>query len=221
MKLPADPKLPIFGGTDYARSLYQRLYALFRQIAAAVNGNVDDISANATAITQMQADAQWLGKAIGEPFGLRDDLAGVTAPPTDSPDFRFIKLTAGDAYNAGVLTSESVSGSAPLVVATAVISLSGSPLNGKTVNLLNTEGRFLRGGTASGTLQDSQNLSHTHAPNTPLQFVVNTYPTGTNLLNPSSGAGNMNLNGGQTTAASGGSEARPRNQSATLYMRIL
>jgi len=50
MKLAADPKLPIFGSTDYARSLYQRLYALFRSIAAAVNGNADDIATNTSAI---------------------------------------------------------------------------------------------------------------------------------------------------------------------------
>jgi len=57
MKLPADPKLPIFGGTDYARSLYQRLYALFRQISAAVNGNADAIDANAQAVSWLKSTA--------------------------------------------------------------------------------------------------------------------------------------------------------------------
>lgn len=38
MKLPNDPRLPAPGGPDYAQSLYQRLYTLFRDIAGAVNG---------------------------------------------------------------------------------------------------------------------------------------------------------------------------------------
>jgi hypothetical protein len=49
MKLPSDPRLPTFGGPDYAKSLYARLYALFRSIAQAVNGNADGIGKAATA----------------------------------------------------------------------------------------------------------------------------------------------------------------------------
>lgn len=212
MKLPADPKLPIFGGADYARSLYQRLYALFRQITMAVNANADDISARATV-----TEAPWLGKVVGEPFGLRDDLAGVPVPPTDNSLYRFIRLTAADPYNTGVLTSESVSGSAPLVVATAVISLAASPLNGRTVNLWNTERRFARAG-AAGTLADDALQTHGHTINI---GTTTSGPSGAGYVpfGPSANTGSygtINTGGGRTA-----NETRPRNQGVTYYMRIL
>lgn len=94
----------------------------------------------------------WALQPIGVPIPIQTHLAGVVAPPTDNPNYRYIKLTASDSYNTGVLTSESVSGSAPLVQATAVINLSGSPINGQTVRLINTERRFLRPGS-SGTVE--------------------------------------------------------------------
>lgn len=98
---------------------------------------------------------QWYCKAVGEIFYLRDDLTGVAIPPQTSPDFRYIKLTAGDAYNTGALDTESVTGSAPLVIATAKISFAASPLNGLTVNLINTERRVLRAGSSGVVEQDA------------------------------------------------------------------
>jgi len=57
MKLPSDPRLPTFGGPDYAKSLYARLYALFRSIAQAINGNADGIAEAATAAgTSVESD---------------------------------------------------------------------------------------------------------------------------------------------------------------------
>lgn len=162
MKLGTDPRLPILSGQDYQRNLYARLYDIFRSHAAAVNAVDDASTQNAADIAELLNNAQWYGKAVGEVFCLRDDLAGVVAPPTNNAAFRFIKLTAGDAYNTGALTTESVTGTAPLVVATAVISLAGSPLNGQTVNLWNTERRIPRAGS-SGVLQDGANMAHTHA----------------------------------------------------------
>lgn len=100
-------------------------------------------------------------KLIGEVFSVRTDLVGHVLPPTNSPEFRYIVLTASDAYNSGVLINESVTGSAPNVVATAEIDYPSSPFHGQTVNLINTERRTLRAGD-SGTLQDGQNESHTH-----------------------------------------------------------
>jgi hypothetical protein len=47
-----------------------------------------------------------------------------------------------------------------------VISEPLSPMNGQTLPNLNSDGRFLRGGTTSGTLQSSQNKSHSHGPGT-------------------------------------------------------
>src|SRR5690606_23096161 len=87
-------------------------------------------------------------------------MSGCPLPPTDNPNFRFIKLTAGDAYNTGVLTAESVTGTAPLVQATAQISLAGSPVNGATVHLINTERSGLRAGDSGTFQQDAlQNIT--------------------------------------------------------------
>lgn len=43
MKLSTDPRLPILGGPDHERSMYQRLYALFRQIINVINSHADEI----------------------------------------------------------------------------------------------------------------------------------------------------------------------------------
>src|SRR5690606_5652696 len=100
-------------------------------------------------------DVAWLSFPIGMPFPLFTHLVGVDEPPTDNPGFRYIKLTASDAYNAGVLTDESVAGSAPLVVATAKIDDALSPMDGETVHLINTERRVLRAGS-SGVVENDQ-----------------------------------------------------------------
>lgn len=112
-------------------------------------------------ITRSDSDLQWLSKPIGEPFPLWTHIPGVQEPPTGSSEYRFIKLTASDPYNDGALTGESVSGSAPLINATAVIDYPDSPLHGQTVRLINTEGRITRPGETSGNLQDDaiQNIT--------------------------------------------------------------
>lgn len=98
----------------------------------------------------------WAMVPIGVPVPLLNNLAGVTVPPT-SRGYRYITLTASDPYNSGVLMSEVVTGSFPLVTASAVVSLAGSPMNGQTVSLINTEQRLLRGALIPGqTLQDAQ-----------------------------------------------------------------
>jgi hypothetical protein len=115
----------------------------------------------------------WICQPIGVPFPLWTHLAGVTAPPTDNANYRYIKLTASDSYNTGVLTGESVSGSAPLVQATAAISDAGSALNGQTVRLINTERRVIRAGS-SGTVEADAMEAHTHTYNQP---TTNLQPT--------------------------------------------
>lgn len=244
MKLPVDPRLPIQGGQDYDRSLYQRLYALFRGIAQSVNAGVDAtdantsaIATNTSAITELSINAQWYGKAIGEVFYLRDDLAATVKPPTDNAHFRFVKLTAADAYNAGVLTGESVTGSAPLVIATAVISLVGSALNGMTVNLINTERRVVRAGESGTIEQDAlQNITGTFGSIGSL--VGSSYPIGVQeaggafVKNDTSSwahqSGGMTANNGATTVTFDASfvartaiETRAKSIGATAYMRIL
>ncbi|MBN9642972.1 MAG: hypothetical protein J0I68_30890 [Achromobacter sp.] len=103
--------------------------------------------------TLAAAAQKWATRGVGELVLIWDHLAGADVPPTNNPDFRYIKLTASSSYNSGVLTSESVAGSAPLLTATAIISLAGSPMNGSLVYLINTERRAVRAG-ASGDIQD-------------------------------------------------------------------
>lgn len=119
------------------------------------------ISGNAGLNLIRNYDLVWMAKPIGEPFPLRDDIAGIPIPPTDNAAYRFIKLTAGDSYNDGALANESVTGTAPLIVATADILLPESPISGTTWHLINTERRMLRPGN-SGGLQNPALMSHVH-----------------------------------------------------------
>ena len=144
-------------------------------------------------------------------------------PPTDDPAYRYIKLTASDSYNSGVLTSESVSGSAPLVIATAVISDAGSPLNGQTVQLINTERRVLRAGS-SGTVQADAFQGHFHNPLTAAAsfFVL---AAGGGASTGGSGRNNDATTGGPVTDGTNGTprtanETRSKNIGADYYMRI-
>ena len=97
------------------------------------------------------------GKMLGEPFFLFDNITGVSAPD-NSGAAKYIRLTAGQSgaggYNEGLLTNESVSGSFPLVEATAEIAV--GPLAGQIVPLINTEEAVLRARETSGVLQFDQ-----------------------------------------------------------------
>ncbi|KZE34091.1 hypothetical protein IMF23_04255 [Chelatococcus daeguensis] len=152
----------------------------------------------------------WAMQPLGKPIDLMEHIAGVPPPPTDR-GYRYVKLTAGltgaGGYNEGCLASESVSGSAPYINATAVISLAGSPLEGQTIRLLNTEGRFLRRGS-SGVLQDDQIKSHSHG----IQVGGSVNGSFVAAGNPYSDVRN--------TQAFGGDETRPRNMAVPAYMRI-
>lgn len=110
----------------------------------------------------------WDNLPLGVPFPIFAHLFPTLAdalPPTDE-GYRYILLSAGHScvggYNEGVLISEGVSGTVPLVVATAVIDLDGSPFDGETVNLINTEGRYLIGGPTSGIVRMDQMQGHRH-----------------------------------------------------------
>lgn len=178
-------------------------------------------------IESLVLNQPWHGKAIGEIFFIRDDMTGCPIPPRADPSCRFIKLTADDAYNSGVLTGETVSGSAPLVTATAVIDYPNSPIHGRTINLLNTERRFVRAGS-SGTNQ-----------NDALQNITGNVRLRYGSVVSSTGAFDNESGGNQTSAqydagsqpssyatfdasrvARTGAETRPKNQGATAYMRI-
>lgn len=119
---------------------------------------IDAALAGSDTLVDAVAAIQALGaKPIGEPFGLWDHLVGCPIP-SNAGTAKFIKLTAGlmgvGAYNEGLLGSESVTGTAPLVTATANILV--GPMTGQTVHLINTEEAFLRARSTSGALQQDQ-----------------------------------------------------------------
>lgn len=96
-------------------------------------------------------------KGVGEWFGLLDHLTGVDDPDNSGPA-KFIKLTAGEdgvgGFNEGLLINESITGSAPLVEATAEIAT--GPLAGQVVHLWNTEGRYPKPGVTSGSVANDK-----------------------------------------------------------------
>lgn len=165
---------------------------------------------------------KWGTRGIGEIVAIWDHLTGADAPPTNDPSIRYIKLTAADAYNTGVLTSESVSGVAPLVVATAVISLAGSPLNGATVNLINTERRVLRAGSSGVTESDQfQGFLIGDGSSFLTRLTSITYGAGGTATAHLGGTGPLvRMNDGTNGAPRAGTETRAKNIGATYYMRI-
>lgn len=169
---------------------------------------------------------------IGVPFPVWDHLSSSVIPP-NSGSIIYIKLTAGESgpggYNYGHLSNESVTGTEPLVEATAVISV--GPLAGKKIHLINTEGSFIRAGINSGTLQYDQ-----------MQKLIGSFSS---VIQGTSSSGAFSLENMTSFTAGGGSnfarrkvyfdsgnspdarvssdtkgETRPKNVSATWYMRI-
>lgn len=173
----------------------------------------------------------WEFVPIGVPFGVWSHLAGVDIPPNDNPNYRYIKLTASDSYNDGVLTSESISGSAPHVQATAVVNDAGSPLNGQTVQLVNT-GRWLLRPGQSGVVELDALQGHKHRlPSAYLSTALAPYgsfsptdPTFTHNDGTSTAYGHLT----STPTDSDGTNGAPRVSTATrdksigadYYMRI-
>ena len=94
-------------------------------------------------------------REIGEVFCLVDNLNGVSAPD-NSGELKYIKLTADDSYNDGLLDNEHIFSSGPILQAMAEIADPESPLNGETVRLLNTEERYLKPGTSPGDVAFDQ-----------------------------------------------------------------
>ena len=96
------------------------------------------------------------GTPIGGYVTVQTDLTGAEEPDPDTHIKLEAGLTGAGEYNEGKLGSESVTGSAPLVVATAEIVDAESPLNGQTVHLLETERRYLMPGTSPGSVANDQ-----------------------------------------------------------------
>lgn len=178
------------------------------------------------------------GRQLGEPFPVWDHLAGVE-PPSNSGSVQYIKLTAGEdgtgQYNEGLLTNETVSGSGSLIEITAEI-VSG-PMAGETVNLVNSENRYLMPGENSGTTANDQMQQITG------NFDVRSFTGGNdNLIQESSGAisrsaavdtsntlgssGNLaieeriSFDSANSTNARTGDHTNVKRAQATYYMRI-
>lgn len=165
---------------------------------------------------------RWAARGIGEFYMVNTALAGVDIPPDTTDATVWIELTAGltgaGAFNSGKLTTESVSGSAPLVLATAVISFSGSPMNGQTVDLINSEGRILRPSTSPGLKQADAFQSHVH------QYGAGTSNANNQAITGSAPSGNIQsstpVNDGTNGTPRLGNETRMKNVGVKAYMRI-
>ncbi|WP_245456613.1 hypothetical protein [Rhizobium hidalgonense] len=169
------------------------------------------------------ANMKWRSRFIGEVVYANTAITGAETPPTSVTDTVWIELTSGltgvGQFNNAKLTSESISGSAPLVLATAAISYAGSAMNGQTIRLINTESRILRPSISPGTIQDDAFQGHRH-------------PTGTTVFTGGAGGigtGSGNINpltiGDPTTDGTNGtprtaSETRMKNIGVKAYMRI-
>ncbi len=176
----------------------------------------------------------WAFQPVGALIPLIDN-GTVTAPPNDNANYRYIRLTAGDAaYNGSVLTSESVTGTAPLVSATAVVSLVGSPFNGQTVRLINTERRVVRAGSP-GVVEADQFQGHSFGdPRLGAGYILSTpgnvnisYTTGadtgtviTRLDVNTTGVQLATKTDGTNGTPRVGNETRVKSMGATYYLRI-
>lgn len=162
--------------------------------------------------------------AIGSPFPVFDHIPGCPVPD-NSGTAKFVKLTAGltgvGQFNEGLLTGESVSGSAPIITATATII--GGPMNAQQVALINTEQTFIRPRTTSGTLQSSQLGAHRHSVRSTNGNTDSTLLNSTGISGWNNGTLGFIEAGiaGNFISDTGGDETRPRNRAATFYMRII
>lgn len=193
----------------------------------------DDNSRQTTFGELLNAGNGFLSKAIGEPFALWDHITGCPVP-SNAGDAKFIKLTAGltgaSEYNEDLLGSESVTGTAPLVEATATILV--GPMTGQTVHLINTEEAFLRARETSGALQmdQMQRITGQAGPylreTTTDSGALTTVTAGTSPLGGSTNRnfGSVALNSANSPDARVSSttagETRSKNVSATYYLRI-
>lgn len=206
-------------------------------VAADEFGFWDSISSALRKITlaNFWAQMKWRTRGIGEIYSVDTSKTGVDIPPSTTSDTVWIELTAGltgvGAFNNGKLTSESTTGSAPNVLSTAVINFAGSPMNGQTVDLLNTEGRIVRPSTSPGTKQAGAVESHRHqtvaavdvtgstamsASNSPAQ----SYTSGTSSANYQLMGNATEPAVGRTSAYGSGNETVMKNVGVKAYMRI-
>lgn len=172
---------------------------------------------------------------IGVPIPIWDHLS-ITIPPNTGSGAIYIRLTAGQSgsggYNQGLLRSETVSGSAPLVTATAIVDLPDSPIYNQTIHLINTEEAFIRARTVSGELQMDQMQRITGK----LKNIRSTTFVGEGMVSIEAGSNGNGTGGADTSpknivfdsanspnarvSSTTSGETRSKNVSATWYLRI-
>ena len=179
-------------------------------------------------------DSFGAGVPIGGYVTVQTNLTGAEEPDPET----HIKLEAGltgtGEYNEGKLGSESVTGSAPLVEATAEIVDAESPLNGQVVHLVNTENRYLMPGTSPGAVAFDQMQQITGAFSAPRNYLgdnidttgaMGNSPFGGNKSQPSLSTGGQ-LNQSITFDSADSPDARIGNRTdvkrieVAVYMRI-
>ncbi|WP_339774199.1 hypothetical protein [uncultured Thalassospira sp.] len=121
----------------------------------------NDISGDVELSTQIMNIA---GVPVGGLQFVSLELTGSSQPQSANFIRLCADLTGAGEYNEGKLTGQNVVdagaydpavGDASGVTATAIISVSGSPLNGRTVHLIETEKRFVRPGDPGEVLDDA------------------------------------------------------------------
>ncbi|HDV5279201.1 TPA: phage tail protein [Vibrio cholerae] len=138
------------------------------------------------------------------------EIAFDTPPTTNDPRFRFVKLTYNDAYNTGLLASQTLSGSAPELVSTAVISAPQSPINGQTIYLKNTMGVYAVPAATQGII--AQNIPQ------PARYRIDSISSGVSLQTGPNISGFIISSASQEAQVTGG--LKPRSFGAVLYKRI-
>ena len=227
-----DPNLPANSDPAAEGAAHIRLLKSTAQTHTAETGGVHGIPAGERAL-HTGDDLQSDSTPIGGYVFVQSNLTGAEAPDPE----RYIKLeadlTGGGEYNEGKLTNESVSGSSPLVEATAEIADSESPLFGQVVHLLETEERFLRAGQA-GRVQNDQMQRITGMFRGDGTYRNGSTTTSGAFSNSSSGVSSFsgnNPNGTQfnfnsansvnsRTSSTNSGETRAKNIGVSMYMRI-
>ncbi len=174
--------------------------------SATVAGILSITNTAPTGITLVPYDTGYQFAAI--PIGM--EVAFDTPPPTNDPRFRFVKLTYNDAYNTGLLTSQTLSGSAPELVSTAVISAAQSPINGQTIYLKNTMGVYAVPAATQEII--AQNIPQ------PARYRIDSISPGVSLQTGPNISGFIISSASQEAQVTGG--LKPRSFGAVLYKRI-
>ncbi|EGR4319575.1 phage tail protein [Vibrio cholerae] len=115
---------------------------------SSVIGILDNTNTAPTGITLVPYDTGYQFASI--PIGM--EVAFDTPPPTNDPRFRFVKLTADDAYNGSLLNNKVISGTAPNLVVKMTVNSALSPINGQQIEMLNTMGAIPTPGLTSGAI---------------------------------------------------------------------